>query len=216
MEPLHVCLANLPLAAYLVRLGWINLQGRPMVVGGGRERAALALALVGYVAVGPLQLFMPNDAATYFGGAVWLLLLAFYTLCASLWNLLSRPRLGVYNTTLERLQPRLAEAALQLDAQAVWLGNRLALPGLEMSLCLEEFRPLAHLSLLATHEPQNLANWRRFEQSLRVAVADAQAPASARGWVLSAAGLLLAAVGLFRAAGDPQSVVQALRDLLLL
>ena len=45
MQVFASCVAFLPLAIYLLVLGWINLRPWPLVVSGARETAALGLAL---------------------------------------------------------------------------------------------------------------------------------------------------------------------------
>ena len=67
MEPFHQCLALGPVAIYLLLLGVINLARRPLVVSGGRDAAALGLALSGLVFVGPMALLFPEGLAAHFG-----------------------------------------------------------------------------------------------------------------------------------------------------
>src|SRR5688572_189670 len=97
-DPLHACVALGPLATYLLVLGAINLSRRPLLTTGGRDAAALALALAGLAAAGPMELFMPERAAVYIGGWVWVLLLTVYFLAVVLLILSMRPRLIVYNS----------------------------------------------------------------------------------------------------------------------
>ena len=69
MEPFHQCLALGPVAIYLLLLGVINLARRPLVVSGGRDAAALGLAVSGLVFVGPMALLFPEGLAAHFGPA---------------------------------------------------------------------------------------------------------------------------------------------------
>ena len=79
MEPFHQCLAFGPVAIYLWLLGAIGLSRRPVVVSGGRDAAALALAVSGLIFVGPLALLFPESVAAHIGPAgtkyVWLILI---------------------------------------------------------------------------------------------------------------------------------------------
>ena len=79
MEPFHQCLAFGPVAIYLWLLGAIGLSRRPVVVSGGRDAAALALAVSGLIFVGPLALLFPESVAARMGPAgtkyVWLILI---------------------------------------------------------------------------------------------------------------------------------------------
>ena len=122
MDTFSACVAFGPLAIYLLLLGLINVSRRPLVVSGTRETLALGLALMGLVTVGPMQLFMPQEAAARFGELVWLLLVAFYGLCLTLVIILSRPRLIVYNISLETLRGILDETTRRLDPDTSWAG----------------------------------------------------------------------------------------------
>ena len=63
IEPFTVLLALLPLIGYLLVLCIIRLSGRAIVTTGGRDIAALAIAISGLLAVGPAELFFPSSAA---------------------------------------------------------------------------------------------------------------------------------------------------------
>ena len=104
VDPLRLCIALSPLAAYVLLLGLINLSSRSLVTSGGRDLAALALGISGLVIVGPMELFFPEVAVERFGGYVWLMLLGLYGLLAVLLMLILRPRLVIYNMTVEQLQ----------------------------------------------------------------------------------------------------------------
>ena len=74
MDPLHFCIAVAPLAVYLFLLGVLNLKGFPFVTTGSRDGAALAIGMVGFVIIGPMELFFPEGAASRFGAWVWIML----------------------------------------------------------------------------------------------------------------------------------------------
>ena len=94
IDPLRLCLALGPLAVYLLLLGSINLMRRPFLVSGGRDLAALSLALMGLAVVGPCELFLPEESIVVFGAYVWLMVLALYALWMTMLILMLRPRLG--------------------------------------------------------------------------------------------------------------------------
>src|SRR5437763_15545678 len=76
MDPLHLGIALGPLATYFLVLGGINLSRRPVLASGGRDAAALALALIGLVVTGPMELFLVEEAAVLYGGWVWAIMVA--------------------------------------------------------------------------------------------------------------------------------------------
>jgi hypothetical protein len=214
MDPLRLAIALVPLAAYLLVIGCVNLRKRPLIVGGTGDAAAVATALSGLVIVGPLELFMPLAAAARFGAYVWCFLLAFYWLCASLAILMMRPRLVIYNTTPKVLRPILATVVHQLDPEARWAGQTCALPGWEIEFHLESVGFLRNVSIVGAATDQNLAGWRHFEQALRPALREATVERGVRGAVFAtcAAALLIAVV--LQMFNDPQAVALAVGQLL--
>ena len=129
VDPFRLAIALVPVAAYVLLLGLVNLRRRPFLTSGGSDLTALGVALSGLMFVGPLELFRPEAATRSFGNYIWLFLLLFYWLWLVLVVLLSRPRLVIYNISAEELHPVLAEAAARLDPAARWAGNQLVAAG---------------------------------------------------------------------------------------
>jgi hypothetical protein len=214
MDTFSALLALGPLAIYLVLLGTINLSRRPLVVSGARELAALGLAMSGLVIVGPMQLFMPQQAARQFGGFVWALLITFYVLCLMLAILVSRPRLVVYNISLDELRPVLVEVAARLDHESVWASRALSMPQMRVHLVLDYFAAMHNVALLSTTARQSVSNWQRLEAALRESLRDM--PVSARNhglWMAMCGVMILLVLGL-RIAEDPQTIAQGLDRIL--
>ena len=143
MEPFHQCLAFGPVAIYLLLLGAINLARRPLVVSGGRDAAALGMAVSGLVFVGPMALLFPESVAAHFGPAgtkyLWLMFIGLMAVCLIMVLLTLRPRLIIYNVSVDQLRPILAEVVERMDPEARWAGDCLFLPGLGVQLHLESF-----------------------------------------------------------------------------
>lgn len=214
MDTFSACLAFGPLAIYLVLLGAINLQRRALVIGGTRETLSLGLALGGLVIVGPMQLFMPEDAATRFGQYVWLLLLTFYVLSLALIVLISRPRLIVYNASPAELRRALDAAARRVDSEATWAGNSLNMPLARVHLHVENFPPLGNVALMASSDDQSAAGWKRLELSLRETLTDVPVAAGPHGfWMLLFGVLILSALG-FWVVDDPERIAQGFERML--
>jgi hypothetical protein len=192
----------------------VNLRKRPLVVGGFSDAAALVAALGGLIVVGPMELFMPMSPALRYGAYVWYLMLALYALCATLLILATRPRLVVYNTTLEELRPVLAAVVNQLDANARWAGHCVCLPGLRIELHLETTNLLHNVSLVATGSEQNLAGWQQLEAALRIALRDAAVLRGARGVFFLACAAALVIAALAQMVLDPQAVALGVNEML--
>src|SRR4051812_33232944 len=117
MDPLHLGIALGPLATYFLAIGAINLSSRPVLTSGGRDAAALAVALMGLVVAGPMELFLVEEAAVLYGTWVWAIMLAAYVLLVSLIVLLLRPRLIIYNIALDQVRPIVVDVVVRLDRE---------------------------------------------------------------------------------------------------
>jgi hypothetical protein len=214
MDPLHIAIALAPLTTYLLVLGAINLSSRPLLTSGTRDATALAIAITGLVLAGPMELFLVEEAAVLYGGWVWAIMLAAYGLLAALIILLLRPRLVVYNITLQQLRPLLAEAVARLDSEARWAGESAVLPQQGVQLHLEEAPFSKNVQIVSSGPQQNLPGWRQLEAELAPALRRIRTGPNPYGVTQLGFGLLLAAAITLALARDPQSVMQALNEML--
>ena len=214
MDPLSLCIALGPLAVYLLLLGLISLSSRPFLTSGFRDGAALAMAVAGFIIVGPLRLFVPATAIFRFGPFVWPMLLALYGLGAILALLLLRPRLVVYNVTLDQFRPILASVVQEVDDQARWAGDSLVMPKLGVQLHLESFPSMRNVQLLSSGANQDFAGWRRLEAEIGRRLSTVSVSRSPRGAGLIALSLLMAMAITFSMLADQQSVAQEVAELL--
>jgi hypothetical protein len=214
LDPLHTCIALGPVATYLLVLGMINLSLRPLVTTGARDAAALAIAIAGLVVAGPLELFLIEDAAIFWGGWVWLIMLAAYALGALLVILMLRPRLVIYNITVEQIRPILAEVVAQLDSEARWAGEALAMPQLGVQLHVDALPVMKNVQLAASGTNQNLDGWRQLEKALAKSMRKTRSTPNPYGVSLVSFGILLAGLITYNLARDPGAVMQALNEML--
>lgn len=212
MDVFRLCLAFGPVAMYLLLLGAVNLSRRTLLVTGGRDIAALALAISGLVIIGPMELFFPFAAASRFGPNVWLLLLALYAMSVVLVLLLLRPRLVIYNITVDKLRPILADLVDQLDPSARWAGDSLVLPTLGVQLYVDSFATLRCASLVSAGGHQSQQGWRRLETALGDALARDEFSRNPRGLVLLGASFLIITAIVLAIASNPQTIAQSLLD----
>ncbi len=216
MDGFRLCVALVPLALYLLVLAGVNLARRPILVTGARDLAALGVAVSGLIVIGPIELLLPEDAIHVYQAYVWLLLLAMYALGVALIALVARPRLIIYNFSVEQLRPLLAGMIDELDADARWAGASLALPTLRVELHLEPGPATRNVSLVATAAEQSFAGWRKLEAALRGRLRQAESPPNPWGLVLAASSLvMLAAVG-WHLVLDPQAITAGFRQMLRL
>jgi hypothetical protein len=214
MDPLHIAIALGPLATYLLVLGMINLARRPLVTSGGRDAAALGIALAGLAVIGPMELFLIEEAAVAYGGWVWAMMLATYGLLLSLIILLLRPRLVIYNVRLEELRAILVEVVARLDSESRWASESLAAPKLGVQLHIEHSPLLHSVQLVSSGPDQNIHSWRRLEIALASALRKTRHQGNWFGAVGTGLGLLLLATITYVLARDPDGAVQALNEML--
>jgi len=212
-DPLRLTIALVPLASYGLLIGLLNARRRPTLTTGSADLATLGAAFSGLILVGPIELFRPEAASAEFGSYVWLFLLAFYWLCVWLAVLLAKPRLVVYNISIDQLRPALVETARSIDPQARWAGDSLALPTLGIGLHLESFDLMRNVSLVSSGGSQNLAGWRRLAGGLYQGLQPLRVAPNPR-----AMGILLAALILFAAStahmlANPQHVARAMQEI---
>lgn len=218
MDPFRMCLAIGPLAMYGLVLGLLNLSRRPWLITGALDLAALAVALVGLVIVGPMELLLPDAAANHFGSYtyVWLLMLAFYGLSVSFFTLLTRPKLIVYNIALEELRSVLEELAPQMDPEFAWAGDNLVLPNFGVQLHLESFPIMRNVSVCSSGERQHYAGWRQLEIELSKALRSVRVATNPWGVGLVFISLLACVACAIQSIGNPEELALGFRQMLRL
>lgn len=214
MDPLHFCIAVAPLAVYLLMLGYLNLRRRPFITTGARDAGALGIGLMGFVVAGPMELFFPEGAASRFGPWVWVLMLVFYGLCVSLLVLLMRPRLVIYNVSMEELRPILTKVALQLDSKSRWSGDALLLPTLNVHLHAEPVEWIRNVQLSSGGNQQSYEGWKKLELELEQALQKLAVRPNFIGVPMLIVSGCFAVAAAAWMLGDQQSVANALENLL--
>lgn len=157
--------ALLPPAVYLIAIGLLHLRRRPSAVAGGWDATAVALAVAAAVIVGPLDLLLPAAGAWRWG-----LGLACFALVAVTVQLAMRPRLIVYNVSLEQLRPIVAQVATALDPAARWAGETVALPGRDVQVHLDGRGGMRSVSLVTLGSRTSPEGWAEFSRRTRRAV----------------------------------------------
>jgi hypothetical protein len=212
-DPFRLCLALGPVAIYLLLLGMINLTRRPVMVSGGRDAAALALAVSGMLIVGPFDLFLPQASVVRYGPFIWVMILAFYALCVAMGILMLHPRLVIYNISADKLRPILADVVSRLDNDARWAGDSLVLPNLGVQLSVDYFRFMRNISLKSIGGNQDLHGWRRLEQRLAAALSRENVSRNPAGLGVFLSGSLILGLLAAAIAHDPQVINQSISDL---
>jgi hypothetical protein len=214
IDPLHSCIAIVPLAVYLFVLGALNLSSRPRCISGVADSFLLGAGLAGFVVIGPLQLFLPSATAFRMGMWVWPLLLTAYLLCLTLYVLLSRPRIVIYNMNAQQLRPLLAEVFSELDSEVRWAGDSASLSRLGVQLHVETTAPFRNAQLIATSSEQNYEAWGQLQKKLARRLLAESGTRNPSGAAFLLTGLLLLAASALWAVSDPEMVAQSFHELI--
>ena len=98
----------------------------------------------GWSSWGRWPCLFPEGVAAHFGPAgtkyLWLMFIGLMAICLIMVLLILRPRLIIYNISVDQFRPILAEVVERMDPEARWAGDCLFLPGLGVQLHLESFR----------------------------------------------------------------------------
>ena len=188
-------IALLPLGCYLIGLAWAHLRRRPLAVSGVFDGVMLAVAVSGLAVVGPLALLVPVTGGSPWS---WPVLAFLFALCVAVCTLVSRPRMVVYNITVEQFRPLVAEVVSALDPKARWAGESASLPDRGFQLHIEGNGPLRTVSVVNVGERSSPEGWGEFTRRLRRAVRGLRVHRSPWGGLFASlgCGMLLAAAWL--------------------
>lgn len=214
-DPFRVYVAVTPLALYLLVVGAAHFRRRPTLVSGARDWLALMLAAAGLLAVGPLELFLPEHAATRFGGVVWLLLVGLYALVMVLAVTGQRPQWVIYQVAPEEALEALQTACREAGEHFVLAGNTLYLPQADIELRIQAGRRWRTAVISAARIPP-VEVWRRLETGLAQALARVESPLTWIGPVLVTAALVLWVGAGWRAVENPLAFAKGCREMLRL
>jgi hypothetical protein len=182
MDPVPLAVAAVPMAIYLFALGLTNLRRTPRVVTGTREIVGLALAVSGLLIIGPINLLLPQGAVVRLGMLVWPLLITFYALCVVLCILIARPRLVIYNISLDQFRPVLEQSLRRLDSDTRFAGEAVQSTQLGLQFHLEVSGPTRNISLVSIGDQQSYSGWVRLFKELRATLATVEVPPNPRGF----------------------------------
>lgn len=187
-----IWLALAPPAVYFLAIGVCHLRRRPAAIAGGWDGLVLALAVVAAVVAGPFDLLLPPALDRVVRGGLGLISFVLAALCV---HLATRPRLVIYNATLEQVRPIVAEVAAALDPAARWAGETVALPGRDVQVHLDGRSGMRSVSLVAIGSRTGSEGWAEFSRRTRRAVRQLRVRPSPWAPLFLAAGCCLGAVG---------------------
>lgn len=214
MPSVHFAIAAIPVAVYFILVGGLRLRTRPLVTNGWRDTLTLGIAASGLIAIGPMQLFFPAQAAARWHAWVWLALFVLYALGLLMTLISTRPRLVAYGMDDQQFLQALLSAARQVDEQAHWSGEVLTLPMAGLQLALEpsgtwRVQQMVHVGVL-----RNVQDWVRLEREFVKAGQQVVCPRSNAGWPFVVGGILLLTTAVAPLINDPNQALAQLKEFL--
>lgn len=214
MSSVHFAIAAIPVAVYFLLVGCLRLRQRPLVTTGWRDTLTLGIAASGLIAIGPMQLFFPVQAAERFQGWVWLALFALYLLALLLILLSSKPKLIAYGMDDAQFRQALLAAAREVDAESEWEGDVLNLPLSSLQLAMEPTGATRVHQVVSVGILHSFQDWIRLEQAFVRGGAKLSCPRSLAGLPFVIAGSLLLLFAVLPLVSDPNDAVAQLREFL--
>jgi hypothetical protein len=214
MPAVHFAIAAIPVAVYFILIGALRLRTRPLITTGWRDTLTLGIAASGLVALGPMQLFFPAQAASRWHGWVWLALFALYALGLMMLLLSCNPRLVTYGMDDAQFVDSLLKAAQEVDEQAHWDGDVLSLPNAFLQLAIEPSGTARVHQVVLVGMLRNLSDWLKLERAFVRCGSQTRCPRSSAGWPFTLAGLFLLSLAVIQLANDPNQALAQLREFL--
>ena len=198
LDSLPFWIALIPLGVYCCIMGGLQLRYRPIIVSAAWDSALLGIALSGLVAIGPLAAIQP-----LLGGSPWgeVILLLVYALVVAVCILFARPRLLIYNATIEQVRPLVAQNAAAVDPAVRWAGESVALPTLGLQAHVEGNGPLRTVSVVVLQSGEAGEAWTDLSRRLRRVSRRLRVQPSPVGMAMLAVGCFILLVAFLLASG---------------
>ena len=145
---------------------------------------------------------------------LWLMFVALLAISLVMVLLILRPRLIVYNISVDQIRPILAEVVERMDPDARWAGDCLFLPGLGVQLHLESSGWMRNVSLVSSGPKQDYQGWSRLERELAAALRSTEMPWNLAGVMLLSVGNVLMIWLAWAIIRDPQAIARTVFELL--
>lgn len=184
-----------PLSIYLIFLGLVNLSSKTRLLTGRQDFIALSLGVSGLIVVGPMQLFLPQEAMIRFGSNAWYPLILLYLFCTMWLFLLNRPRLILYNLKKKDLFCFMEHIVRREKWTVHAHGNVMQITEIGIQFEIISFAAMKNITLRATRAEQSMPGWQVLRKALLTEFQTHHAGFNRGGVFFVACGLIVAAVG---------------------
>lgn len=200
LDAIPLWAAFVPLGVYLVVLGVAHAVRRPVALSGPCDALLLAASVAGLVLAGPVALLEPATGSSGWNAVLLVLLAALFM---ALGLLVARPRLVIYNITVDQVRPLVADVVSGLDPAARWAGTTAALPTRRFEVRIDGHGPTRTVTLVAAGDRPGADGWGEFCGRLRRGLRGMRVRSSPWAPVFLVAGGGILAVALWWAAAMP-------------
>jgi hypothetical protein len=192
---LRYAVALAPMGMYWTLIGYLYQRSHPTVLNGAQETLLLGMGAVGWIAIGPMELFFPNAAYAVLGEWTWLFLLALYSFLVLFLALNRRPQWTIYGMASAPLRDLLGRVLSEEKLEHRWLGNVLEVPELGMRAIVEPANLADRSSQLSpAGRSQDHVGWHRLERMLAMRLGSL--PSNQGGWAWIYAGVAVLCISL--------------------
>lgn len=218
-EPLvdfaHGLMALAPIAVYLAALGVLNLSRRPRAVNGALDSFCFWTAVSGLIMIGPVELLVPQEV---FRGEIrplfWLLAWGFYISCLTMFVMLQRPRLVIYNAPASAIRGVLDEAAKEVDPQGQMLAGTVVLPERHLEISVEYFGMFRNVTLVSKGDYASLRDWAEFRKAVMRRIPDTPVMPNPRGLTFAVLACAISIILLMNWLQSPAEAMRSFRQLI--
>ena len=170
----------------------------------------LGLASIGFIAIGPIELFFPRAAYSLLGVWVWIVLIALYLFILVLLALNTPPKLVVYGLDGNMLRSQLCELLEHEQIRSDWLGDLVELPELGIRAIVEPAGRGCVSQLHSAGGQQNLTGWFTLEKLLVNKLSSVQIHQAVPGTALIIVSLVLFGIAALLISNDLPRLQQAM------
>jgi hypothetical protein len=197
IDLLRFSIAMAPLGLYLVLIGYLHQRSHAMLLNAAQETLLLGMGAVGWIAIGPIELFFPDGAYSALGEWVWLILFCLYGLVVFYWALHRRPHWVVYGVPSETMRALLAQTLEEEGLEHAWLGNTFEVPELGIRASVEPANALDRATSIQTIGSRySLVGWHRLERILADRLRVLETRGGGWPWLLVGFSMLTLSLGL--------------------
>lgn len=198
MDYFRFAIALAPLGMYWILSGYLYKRKYPMLINAAQDTLLLGMGILGWIVIGPMELFFPAAAYSVLGIWTWFFLVCLYAFVVLFVALNRRPHWTVYGMTPEQLQGVMTRV---LESEAIdhaWMDSVLQVPEFGVRGTVEAANKGGHSTQFSPcGSKQDPLGWHRFERLVNAELHSQPSVGGGTVWVAAGLFTIVAAVALF-------------------